>query len=595
MSAVRGRRAGARNGVLRAVAALLVLGTPLLAVATGSSAEAAVTSGTVDSAVVDEAPGSNAGYSGQTFRFDDSARMFQALAPGRADRFDVALSDGVHQADITLGSVGGPALVVGHYDDDAAGPVGAPPMDVSVDALSCGGASVIDIRDIAHDSQGVLTRLDMTFSHSCGTTDTVVGEVRYHEPALPDATVRATPARVDIGRQDVGHARDVHVRWTNTSGQPLTVASVRTTGPFQALLSDCPAVLAPGGSCTVPVRFRPTAEGQVSGVLVLRDGAGQDHAVPLSGAGRSGFTGLVLQGGTGDAVTLGNSYRFTQVGGSVIALLGKGPTRLQMRATGPGVLPNVDLFDVSVSAPPGTTFAPGTTFPVQQDGYATPPHGGLLIYGDGRGCEVVGGEVYTRTYDTTPDGRVLHADLLVRQLCRFSTAPLYGEIAYSAPPFSSPIERHWTDLGGAPRWGLPLGPEHAIGPGRVVDYQKATFYWSAPTSAHEVHGAIASRYAAMGGPAGLLGLPTTDETAAPDGAGRYNQFAHGSVFWSPATGAHEVHGAIRAQWAVLGWERSRLGYPTSDEHAVPGGRASTFAHGTITWTAATGRTSVTYR
>lgn len=50
------------------------------------------------------------------------------------------------------------------------------------------------------------------------------------------------------------------------------------------------------------------------------------------------------------------------------------------------------------------------------------------------------------------------------------------------------------------------------------------------------------------------------------------------------TGAHEVHGAILDLWASLGFERSRLGYPTSDETDMPGGRVSHFEHGQIRWT-----------
>jgi hypothetical protein len=53
-----------------------------------------------------------------------------------------------------------------------------------------------------------------------------------------------------------------------------------------------------------------------------------------------------------------------------------------------------------------------------------------------------------------------------------------------------------------------------------------------------------------------------------------------------------VHGAIYAKWASLGWERSALGYPTSDEYAIPGGRRNNFVHGTISWDAATGATTV---
>ncbi len=62
----------------------------------------------------------------------------------------------------------------------------------------------------------------------------------------------------------------------------------------------------------------------------------------------------------------------------------------------------------------------------------------------------------------------------------------------------------------------------------------------------------------------------------PDGRGRVRDFDNGSIYWSPETGAHEVHGAIRDKWQSMGWERSKLRYPTTDERDIPGGRASTF-------------------
>ena len=77
------------------------------------------------------------------------------------------------------------------------------------------------------------------------------------------------------------------------------------------------------------------------------------------------------------------------------------------------------------------------------------------------------------------------------------------------------------------------------------------------------------KYAQLGGAAGFLGAPTTAENTAPDGVGRYRHYQGGSVYWSPATGAHEVHGAIRGLWAQLGWERSWLGYPVSNELTTP--------------------------
>ena len=77
-----------------------------------------------------------------------------------------------------------------------------------------------------------------------------------------------------------------------------------------------------------------------------------------------------------------------------------------------------------------------------------------------------------------------------------------------------------------------------------------------------------------------MGYPTTDEKPTPDKVGRYNHFSKAaSIYYTPSTGAHEVYGAIRRRWSALGWERSYLGYPTTGEYAVSGGRRNNFQHG----------------
>ncbi len=88
-----------------------------------------------------------------------------------------------------------------------------------------------------------------------------------------------------------------------------------------------------------------------------------------------------------------------------------------------------------------------------------------------------------------------------------------------------------------------------------------------------------------------FGAPTTSVTPG-DGDGYFQHFEHGSVFWTEGFGAHEVHGAIRDRYASMGWERSYLGYPTTDElTAIKPGvetRYSNFQHGSINWTASDG-------
>lgn len=144
--------------------------------------------------------------------------------------------------------------------------------------------------------------------------------------------------------------------------------------------------------------------------------------------------------------------------------------------------------------------------------------------------------------------------------------------------------------------GAPLTEELPItvagGIGAMQWFQGGRIYWRYDLGAHEVHGAIASRYIGFGGWTSFLGLPLTDETTPPDGVGRFNHFQGGSVYWSPASDAHEVHGAILTKWAGLGWEHGFLGYPLSDEVPVTGGRASQFQGGNAYWSAATGANEV---
>ncbi len=101
--------------------------------------------------------------------------------------------------------------------------------------------------------------------------------------------------------------------------------------------------------------------------------------------------------------------------------------------------------------------------------------------------------------------------------------------------------------------------------------------------------AINEKYTQLGGASGLLGAPTIVESTAPDGVGRYRHYQGGSIYWHPHTGAHEVHGLIRQKWAGLGWEKSQLGYPISDELVAfdGAGRVSKFQRGQLFWSATT--------
>jgi uncharacterized protein with LGFP repeats len=167
----------------------------------------------------------------------------------------------------------------------------------------------------------------------------------------------------------------------------------------------------------------------------------------------------------------------------------------------------------------------------------------------------------------------------------------------------TPIGREYTAIGGpgsvlgeqrTPELGTPA-------PGGTYQlYHGGSIYHSAATGAHEVHGAILEKFGAFGWEAGPLGYPTTDELGTPDGRGRFNHFERGSIYHSPDSGTNAVLGGIRETWRALGWEAGPLGYPVTDELGTPDGRgrynhftgADGAGNASVYWTEATGAHAV---
>ena len=153
------------------------------------------------------------------------------------------------------------------------------------------------------------------------------------------------------------------------------------------------------------------------------------------------------------------------------------------------------------------------------------------------------------------------------------------------------INAKYTSLGGPGGFlGAPT-IAHAKTPngkGWYRHYVGGSIYWSAPTGAYEVHGLIRDKWATLGWENSFLGFPISDETVGGNN-GRFSKFQGGVIYWTPSTGAHEVHGAILTRYQQLGAEKSFLGYPVSDELAGAGQtRISNFQHGQIAWSPAIG-------
>lgn len=143
--------------------------------------------------------------------------------------------------------------------------------------------------------------------------------------------------------------------------------------------------------------------------------------------------------------------------------------------------------------------------------------------------------------------------------------------------------------GGVLGWCLTPETPTLDGVGRFNHFQFGSIFWHPDLGPSAVWGDIRVKWAALDWEVGFLGYPITDELPTRDGLGRFNHFQHGSIYWHPATGPHDIKGPIRDRWAETDWEMGPLGFPTSGEQSTPDGwRFNTFQHGTIRWQPTTG-------
>jgi hypothetical protein len=117
-------------------------------------------------------------------------------------------------------------------------------------------------------------------------------------------------------------------------------------------------------------------------------------------------------------------------------------------------------------------------------------------------------------------------------------------------------------------------------------YERGAIYLLASGEVYEVHGAIYQKYLGLGAQNSYLGFPKTSEQDTIAGKGRVNYFDGGAIYWSPATGARALHGAIHDEWQRLGTDASYLKFPTTDVGYIKSptgkvGRASCFEQGNL--------------
>jgi hypothetical protein len=524
----------------------------------------------------------------------------------------------------------------------------------------------------AFPSNGVLTKVYSAPLDPPGVTD----PMKAHGAKF--ATVATDDGRVFVGTRDgevfgFGHpsaaplnasptdfgnvavAANETLPVTLTATKAVTVTKVSAGGPFTVTLpggTTLPAALTDGQSLTVDVTFAPRTPGQQSQNLLLTtkpvgkakagavtfdlDGYGTKPGLTVSPAGVDfgqvpagsvNTSGINLVNTSGLPETFDTTSTLSppfssadlptgetelQAGASLAVPLTYAPTAASSRETASltftvdGVAPLVvTLSGSAVVGTPALTLRPKTvsfglvplghavtkTFEIRNTGNVTltlekaaPPSGEFTTDNPvSEGSKILpdAGIVQTITFAPSKRGRSTAEYLITGDDGK----------GHQAEHFVG-----WDDViadwyarhdGSSSGLGKPTDAEHALADGYARSYQNGNLYWSPATGVHEVHGAILRRYLTLGGPRGEVGFPTSNVAVLPHG--RRSLFTDGwSIYASPSSGAWAVYGKVAVRWMALGAEAGRLGYPIGNTHPIPGGVRGDFQSGDITWTASRG-------
>ncbi|MFP3462038.1 hypothetical protein R5O87_14420 [Arthrobacter globiformis] len=169
-------------------------------------------------------------------------------------------------------------------------------------------------------------------------------------------------------------------------------------------------------------------------------------------------------------------------------------------------------------------------------------------------------------------GFVVYSPSTGAQVSRGAIRTTYSKLGYEKGKFGYPVSGEFKS-------GIAF--DNTV----YQQYQGGWITWAAPLGAYPISGAIRSRWQAGQGKYGGFNAAQTDEMTGLKGGGAGQRFNGGLIYWSPKTGARGMDGPIGSVWLQDGADKSRLGYPVTEEYATPnGGQAQSFQNGVIVYT-----------
>ncbi len=356
---------------------------------------------------------------------------------------------------IDFGAPSGQSLEPGVYDEAIDDQGSDQPLIVAYDRTagsSCDGTGRFEIKDIAYDASGAVTRFWALFELHCSDgAPALFGEFRLGEPS-DDATLESVPSLVRWPADNFGTtATPLPVLFV--ASEPLSISRVSIAGAepqdFRIARDACSGLqLSAGGSCSVQVQFDPLAAGLRTAELQVTDASGAVHSVPLQGFTYGGTTRLTVNSDP-DSLGDGKSYTYGAAGDTLWA--GGSPQEFQFTAG-----EDEPDWQGTFQPPTGQTLTAGSSWTdVTRNPSAT--QAGMDIDAFDYGCNAVTGQfqVLSATYDSFGD-MTSFAVKFVEQ-CTDQTGAIRGEFDWRANDDVAPAPWMAADATGAPAAGSGSG------------------------------------------------------------------------------------------------------------------------------------------
>jgi uncharacterized protein with LGFP repeats len=180
---------------------------------------------------------------------------------------------------------------------------------------------------------------------------------------------------------------------------------------------------------------------------------------------------------------------------------------------------------------------------------------------------------------------------LVALTAGLTLVALHTPVANASPigDADNAITAAWKEAGGdTSDLGAKQGECYVAGQGFAQDFVHGKMFFTPATGPRSMMGAILDKYESLGGPAASdLGFPTANEMrglAGPDS--RVSTFSASDkplIYWTADHGAFVVRGAINAAWDKLGSSGGPLGVPIADETYDGELATQAFSGGKVSW------------